>query len=268
MADPGQLHQVLMNLAVNARDSMPHGGKLIIETRNVTTERDLTGRHPGLGPGSYVYLGVTDTGTGMSAEVKQHLFEPFFTTKEAGRGTGLGLATVYGIVRQSGGWIVVTSEPGHGTTFHIYLPRIGTDVAAQPGASDSGTAPRGSETVLVVEDQDAVRQLVGSVLEGYGYRVLQVSNGPEAIALAEQHPEPIHLLLTDLVMPLMNGRALADQLMASRPEIRVLYMSGYTEETICHQGVLDSGLTYLEKPFTPEALAKKVREALAHSAGG
>jgi PAS domain S-box-containing protein len=266
MADPGQLHQVLMNLAVNARDSMPGGGKLVIETKNVTVDRDLAAQHPGLAPGSYVYLGVADTGTGMSTEVKQHLFEPFFTTKEVGRGTGLGLATVYGIVRQSGGWIGVTSELGQGTTFHIYLPRIGTDVAAQPGTGGPGTAPRGTETVLVVEDQDAVRRLIGTILEGYGYRVLQVANGPDAIALAGQHPETIHLLLTDVVLPLMNGRVLADQLMAARPGIKVLFVSGYTEETIGNHGVLESGLTYLPKPFKPEALAAKVREALANPA--
>ena len=238
--------------------------KLIIETRNVTVSRDLAAEHPGVPPGSYVYLGVTDTGTGMTAEVKQHLFEPFFTTKEVGRGTGLGLATVYGIVRQSAGWITVTSELGQGTTFHIYLPRVGTDVAAQPGASAPEAAARGSETVLVVEDQDAVRRLISTILEGYGYRVLQVSNGPDAIKLTEQHPETIHLLLTDVVLPLMNGRVLADQLIAARPGIKVLFMSGYTEETIGHHGVLDSGLTYLQKPFTPEALAAKVREALAN----
>jgi PAS domain S-box-containing protein len=268
MADPGQLHQVLMNLAVNARDSMPRGGKLIIETRNVTIVGNPTDPHPVPEPCSYVYLGVADTGTGMSAEVKQHLFEPFFTTKVAGRGTGLGLATVYGIVRQSGGWIGVSSEPGQGATFHIYLPRIGTDVAAEPLPAASGTAPRGSETVLVVEDQTAVRQFAGAVLESYGYRVLQVSNGGDAIALSQQYPGPIHLLLTDLVMPLMNGRELAEQLAVSRPGIKVLYMSGYSEETISHHGVLDSGLAYLPKPFTPEALAKKVREALASPAEG
>jgi PAS domain S-box-containing protein len=268
MADPGQLHQVLMNLAVNARDSMPRGGKLVIETRNVTIVGDPVDPHPVPEPCSYVYLGVTDTGTGMSADVKRHLFEPFFTTKGAGRGTGLGLATVYGIVQQSGGWIGVTSEPGQGTTFHIYLPRIGTDVAAEPLTSAATAAPRGWETVLVVEDQNAVRQFAGAVLESYGYRVLQVSSGPDAVALVQQHPGPIHLLLTDLVMPLMDGRELAEQLAAFRPGIKVLYMSGYSEETISHHGVLESGLNYLPKPFTPEALAKKVREALTNPAEG
>jgi CheY-like chemotaxis protein len=204
----------------------------------------------------------------MSADVKRHLFEPFFTTKGAGRGTGLGLATVYGIVQQSGGWIGVTSEPGQGTTFHIYLPRIGTDVAAEPLTSAATAAPRGWETVLVVEDQNAVRQFAGAVLESYGYRVLQVSSGPDAVALVQQHPGPIHLLLTDLVMPLMDGRELAEQLAAFRPGIKVLYMSGYSEETISHHGVLESGLNYLPKPFTPEALAKKVREALTNPAEG
>ena len=265
LADRGQLHQVLMNLAVNARDSMPRGGKLIVETRNVIVGQDLTSQYPGLTPGSYVYLGVTDTGTGMSAEVKQHLFEPFFTTKAVGRGTGLGLATIYGIVRQCSGWIGVTSELGHGTTFHIYLPRILSDAEAPRGTGAAGTAPRGSETVLVVEDQEAVRRLIGIILEDYGYHVLQVSNGPDAIALAAQHPGTIHLLLTDVVMPVMNGRVLADRLMAARPDLRVLFMSGYTEETIGHHGVLDSGLTYLPKPFSPDELAAKVREALANT---
>ena len=267
MADPGQLHQVLMNLAINARDSMPRGGKLVIETRNVTVGEDLASQNPALAPGSYVYLGVTDTGTGMSAEVKQHLFEPFFTTKEAGRGTGLGLATVYGIVRQSAGWIGVTSELEQGTTINIYLPRIDAEVQAQPGAGTPGTAPRGSETVLVVEDQEAVRRLICIILEDYGYRVLQVSNGPDAIAVAKQYPQTIHLLLTDVVLPLMDGRALADKLMAARPDLKVLFMSGYTEEQIGHHGVLDSGLAYLPKPFSPEELAAKVREALANVSG-
>jgi len=262
MADPGQLHQVLMNLVVNARDAMPSGGKLIIETKNVQVGEDLATQHPGLTPGSYVYLGVTDTGTGMSDEVKEHLFEPFFTTKES-RGTGLGLATVHGIVRQGGGWIGVTSELGQGATFHIYLPRITALPAAQLSAGVHGTAVHGLETVLVVEDQDAVREFASTVLARCGFRVLQASNGPDAIALAERYPETIHLLLTDVVLPLMNGRALADKLTTARPGIKVLYVSGYAEETIGHHGVLDSGLSYLPKPFSPDQLAIKVREVLA-----
>ena len=263
MADPGHLHQVLMNLVVNARDSMPHGGKLIIETKNVEVDGNSAGQRPGLAVGSYVCLGVSDTGIGMSKEVKQHLFEPFFTTKDPGLGTGLGLATIYGIVQQSGGWIGVTSELGQGAAFHIYLPRIRPDLAEEPGASPPVAALRGSETVMVVEDQDAVRLLVCTILESYGYRVLQASTGPDAIALAERYRDTIHLLLSDVVLPLMNGRVLAERLRASRPGIKVLHVSGYSEEMIGQRGLLDSDLAYLQKPFTPEALAAKVRETLA-----
>jgi PAS domain S-box-containing protein len=266
MADPGHLHQVLMNLVVNARDSMPQGGKVIIETKNAEVDGTYAVQHPDLAAGSYVYLGVTDTGIGMSKEVKQHLFEPFFTTKGPGMGTGLGLATVYGIVQQSGGWIGASSELGQGTTFHVYLPRIQPDLAEQSGASPFAPALRGSETVLVVEDQDAVRQLISIILEGYGYHVLQASSGPDAIALAERYRDTIHLLLSDVVLPLMNGRVLAERLRASRPGIKVLHVSGYTEEMIGQRGLLDKGLSYLQKPFTPEALAAKVRETL--SGGG
>ncbi|MCX6633055.1 MAG: ATP-binding protein, partial [Candidatus Solibacter sp.] len=263
MADAGQMHQVLMNLVVNARDSMPNGGTVTIETKNVDADETFVDRIPELAPGPYVYLGITDTGTGMSDEVKQHLFEPFFTTKEPGKGTGLGLATIYGIVHQSGGWIGATSEPGHGTTFHIYLPRIKPGLAGQPGASPLAPAVRGSETVMVVEDVEAVRRLATTVLEGQGYCVLQASNGPDAIALAEQYPKVIHLLLTDVILPLMDGRALAHKLRAARPEIAVLYISGYTEERIGQAGVIDRNSAYLPKPFTPDVLAARVRKTLA-----
>ena len=263
MADAGQLHQVLMNLVVNAHDSMPNGGKVIIETKNVEVDADFVSRLPELAVGSYVYLGVTDTGTGMSDQVKQHLFEPFFTTKAPSKGTGLGLATVYGIVHQSAGWIGVTSELGEGTTFHIYLPHIKSDSLEQPGASAPAPALGGSETVLVVEDQDAVRRLVSTILEGQGYRVIQASNGPDAIALAERYPKTIHLLLTDVILPLMDGRVLADKVRTTRPEIAILYMSGYTDERISQSGVLDRNSAYLPKPFTADALAAKVRETLA-----
>lgn len=262
MADPGQLHQVLMNLAVNARDAMPSGGKLIIETKNVTVREDLTGQYHELAPGSYVYLGVADTGTGMNEEVKKHLFEPFFTTKES-KGTGLGLAMVHGIVRQAGGWIGVTSEPGQGCTFHIYLPRLTTTEAVHPLTSPRAPALRGLETVMVVEDQDAVRKYVSTVLESYGYHVLQASEGHSAIVLAGSYPKTIHLLLADVVLPLMNGRAIAGEIRKTRPEIKVLYTSGYPEETMGAHGTLDSGLSYLPKPFSPDQLAAKVREVLS-----
>ena len=263
VADPGQMHQVLMNLVVNARDAMPHGGRIVVEAKNVEVDGSLAGQYPDLAPGSYVCLRVTDTGTGMSDDVKQHLFEPFFTTKEAGRGTGLGLSTIYGIVHQCGGWIGVTSEAGRGTTFHIYLPRIKPDFAEQPGAGTSAAQLRGAETVLVVEDQDAVRQLTSTILEGYGYRVLQASSGPEALALAERYPKPIHLLLSDIILPHMDGRVLAEKLRAARPEIKVLHISGYTEDMISYGRALASDLTFLPKPFTAEALVTKVRETLA-----
>ena len=261
-ADPGQMNQVLMNLIVNARDSMPLGGKIIVETKNVDVDADYARMHPGLQLGPYVYLGVTDAGTGMSDEVKQHLFEPFFTTKGPNKGTGLGLATIYGIVQQSAGWISVRSELGQGTTFHIYLPRVQSRAAAVPGVTGPAVSMRGTETILVVEDQAAVRELAGSILEGYGYRVLQAADGPEALALAEHYPGFIHLLLTDVVMPAMNGRQLAETVAAARPETKVLYTSGYTDEVIGSHGVLFSGLAYLSKPFTPITLAAKVREIL------
>ena len=252
-ADPGQIHQVLMNLVVNARDAMPHGGKLTIETRNVVTD---TGA-------SCVYLGVSDTGIGMTEEVKLHLFEPFFTTKDEGKGTGLGLATAYGIVHQNGGRIEVASILGEGTTFHIYLPRIQPNVADQSESSTPTMELQGSETVLVVEDQDTVRQLACIILASYGYRVLHASNGPEAIALAEGYPAIIHLLMTDIILPVMDGRVLADKLRVTRPETKVLYVSGHSEEKIGAGRPLEGDLAYLSKPFTSEVLARRVREMLA-----
>jgi len=254
-ADPGQIHQVLMNLVVNARDAMPDGGRLTIETKSVDADPSM----------AYVYLGVADTGTGIADDVKKHLFEPFFTTKAQGKGTGLGLATVYGIVHHSGGRIEVASEIGQGTTFGIYLPCIKSGVLEQPGASAPVKELRGRETVLVVEDQQAVRQFACTILESYGYRVLQAANGPDAIAVAEQHSGMIHLLITDIILPLMDGRVLADKLKAVRPGTKVLYISGYSEERIGYGSELEGDLAYLSKPFTSRLLAERVREVLGDS---
>ena len=261
-ADPGQLEQVLMNLAVNARDAMPNGGKLTIETANAELDESYTREHFPARPGPYVMLAVSDTGTGMSAEVQSHLFEPFFTTKEKGKGTGLGLATVYGIVKQSGGYVWVYTEPGHGTTFKIYLPRV--DAAPAPRVSGVQASPveDGTETVLLAEDETAVRAVARHTLQRHGYTVLEAPSAEAALDLAQRHSGPIHLLLTDVVMPGMSGRALALRLSELRPELRVIYMSGYPEEAITRHGVLERGFTYVQKPFTPEGLARKVREVL------
>jgi CheY-like chemotaxis protein len=253
IADPGQIHQVLLNLVVNARDAMPAGGSVKVETKNV----DWDGILP------YVYLGVSDTGTGMSDEVKRHLYEPFFTTKPPGKGTGLGLATVYGIIHQSGGRIEVASEPGRGTTIRIYLPRTLPVRAELAGEAVVTADLRGSETVLVVEDQDAVRQFACTILESYGYRVLQSANGPEALLLAAEYSAVIHLLVTDIILPLMDGRVLAEKLKAVRPEMKVLYISGYSEERIGHGNKIEGDLAYLSKPFTARVLAERVRKVLA-----
>jgi hypothetical protein len=258
-ADEGQLQQVLMNLAVNARDAMPQGGSLMIETSNVFLDEGYSTDHPEVRPGAYIMLAVSDSGTGMTPEVQRRIFEPFFTTKPRGAGTGLGLATVHGMVRQSGGWIWVYSELGRGTTFKIYLPQ--TREAVSSLAAVIRTDAGGTETILVVEDQDEVRALAMTVLERYGYHVLGASGGKEAIALAKSYKGTIHLLLTDVVMPGMSGRALAEQLKAQR-KLRVLFMSGYTENAIVHRGILDSGLDYIQKPFTPESLVHRVREVL------
>jgi PAS domain S-box-containing protein len=266
LADAGQMHQILMNLLVNARDAMPHGGRIVIETKNVEMDEDERRRHPEFEAGSCVYLGVSDTGAGMSDEVKQHLFEPFFTTKDLGKGTGLGLATIYGIVQQSSGAIEVTSRLGEGTAFHIYLPRFESEPAAQSDADTSLPSARGSETILVVEDQDAVRQYVCAVLEQSGYRVLQAADSHDAIAEAEQFDAKIHLLLTDVILPGVNGQELADKLKVARPEMKVLFMSGYAQETIGGREILASDVAVLPKPFGPEALRAKVRAALGSAA--
>ena len=260
-ADAGQLEQVVVNLAVNSRDAMPEGGRLMIETRNAELDESYAREHVPLQPGSYVMLALTDTGTGMSAETMSHMFEPFFTTKETGKGTGLGLATVYGIVKQSGGYVWCYSELGHGTTFKVYLPRVDAPVDRLP--LRVGARPtRGSETVLVVEDEAGLRALIRRVLEQHGYTVLEASTADGASLLARDHAGPIHLLLADVVLPGASSRALADALVVQRADLKVLFMSGYTEDAIVHRGVLPSNSPFINKPFSADALVAKVREVL------
>jgi two-component system cell cycle sensor histidine kinase/response regulator CckA len=259
-ADQSQIEQVIINLAVNARDAMPHGGKLIIETSRVDLDEDYARRHPPQKPGAYVLLMVADTGTGMDAETQNRIFEPFFTTKELGKGTGLGLSTVYGIVRQSGGHIWVYSEPGQGTTFKVYLPLIEQAVQMEKPALGSAGSLGGMETILLVEDEDALRELTRNLLEAAGYTVLEAERPEKAVEIAIGHSEPIHLMLTDVIMPGMNGRDLAANLASVRPAMKVVYMSGYTGFT--HPGLADSGATLLAKPFTRDGLLRKLHEVL------
>jgi two-component system cell cycle sensor histidine kinase/response regulator CckA len=260
-ADQGQIEQVIINLAVNARDAMPQGGKLVIETSNVSLDEEYARSHAPQPPGAYVMLSVSDTGIGMDAETQARIFEPFFTTKELGKGTGLGLSTVYGVVRQSGGHIWVHSEPGQGATFKIYLPRVGqTDGLQQPASTPAG-ALRGSETILLVEDEEALRTLTRDLLEGSGYAVLEAELPEAAVEIAHEHRGAIHLMLTDMVMPGMSGRDLASNLAAVRPDMKVVFMSGYTG--FAHSGPADAETPWLAKPFTREALLRKVRETLA-----
>jgi PAS domain S-box-containing protein len=263
VADSSQMNQVLMNLAINARDAMPDGGRIVMETTNIDIDSGYAAQHAGVEAGPYVLLSITDTGAGMTQEVVQHIFDPFFTTKEIGAGTGLGLSTVYGIVKQAGGWIWVYSEPGKGSTFEVYLPRAGA--APEPLTTPVLAAEtlRGSETVLVVEDQPEVRKLTLAMLESQGYRLLQAASGCEALSLSERYPEPIHLLITDVVMPGMTGRELVTRLVALRPSLKTLYTSGYTANAIGREGVLDAAVAYLPKPFSPAQLAAKVREVLS-----
>ena len=260
--DPGQMEQMIMNLAINARDAMLNGGKLTIETANVELDQAYARAHVAVTPGRYIMVSVSDTGVGMAPEVRDRVFEPFFTTKEKGKGTGLGLSTVYGIVKQSGGNIWVYSEPGKGTTFKIYLPRVEEPLEALKEKIVGRELPQGSETIFIVEDEGEVLKLAGRLLRRQGYHVLEASNGEEALRVCKGKKEPFHLLLTDVVMPQMGGRQLAEQLKQVCQDFKVLYMSGYTDNAITHHGVLEKGMNYLQKPFTVDSLARKVREVL------
>jgi two-component system, cell cycle sensor histidine kinase and response regulator CckA len=261
-ADPGQIEQVVMNLAVNARDAMPEGGELTVRTRNVDLDEAFTREHPGSVPGQYVMLEVTDTGTGIDPEIQAQIFEPFFTTKDRDKGTGLGLATVYGVVKQSNGYITVESEKGKGASFKIYLPRESHAMAMKCGNGPGPLTLRGSETILLVEDAEPLRKLAQMFLRDNGYQVLTAANGSEALQAAAQSTGPIHLLLTDVVMPGINGRVLAERLTLSQPAMRVLYMSGYTDSIIAGHGILEEGLYLLHKPFTEDKLLRQVRAVL------
>jgi PAS domain S-box-containing protein len=260
--DPASIEQVLMNLVVNARDAMPSGGRLLIETASVDLDDAYAAGHAGVAAGPYVVLAVSDTGNGMDEVTRARIFEPFFTTKEQGRGTGLGLATVYGLVKQSGGHIWVYSEPGHGTVFKIYLPQAEVTKTTRPVDRDQARErATGWETVLLVEDENAVRALAREVLRRHGYVVLEARHGVDALRLAERHPDDIHLMITDVVMPHMGGRELAERLTAVRPRMKVLFMSGYTDQAVMHRHLIP-GSAFLQKPFTPESFARKVRNVL------
>ncbi len=261
--DPGQFEQVILNLAVNARDAMPDGGKLTIETANVTLDWDYVQQHVEVIPGEYVMLAVIDTGTGMSHEIQSHIFEPFFTTKEVDRGTGLGLATCFGIVKQSNGHIWVYSEPDQGATFKVYLPRIIEAEKALPLNQSLANLPRGTENLLLVEDEVSLRDLSGRMLKQQGYNVLEAANGDEALRVIKKHDiDQIHLVITDVVMPQLGGKALADKLKILRPDIKILFTSGYTDRAIVDHGVLEEGIDFLQKPFALETLVRRVREVL------
>ena len=263
MADPTQIHQVIMNLAVNARDAMPRGGKLTIETMNSDLGEVAATIYRDALPGRYILMTMTDTGHGMDDSVRQQIFEPFFTTKTPDKGTGLGLSTVYGIVRQSGGWIDLWSEVGVGTSFKVYLPRIDGGSPADE-VQDGTPTLGGNETVLVVEDQEAVRTYTKVALERYGYQVIEAASGKKALAAARRHSGQIHLLLTDVILPGMNGRVLAESLKELRPNLKVVFMSGYSADLIAHRGIIDAGVSYIVKPFSPNELAAKVRDVLGY----
>jgi len=261
-ADPNHIEQAIVNLALNARDAMPKGGRITVETANVHLDENYARTHMGVKPGDFVMVAVSDTGHGMDAETRRRLFEPFFTTKEKGKGTGLGLASVYGVVKQLGGDIWVYSEPGQGTTFKLYFPRIAETASLPPASPAEADRAPSTETILVVEDEEAVRDLTVKILRKLGHTVLAASGGAEAIEIAKSYSGPIALLLTDVVMPNMSGRQVADHLLKLRPELKVLYLSGYTDNTVVHHGVLEDGVEFLPKPFSREALARKIRDVL------
>jgi PAS domain S-box-containing protein len=260
--DPGQLEQVIVNLAVNARDAMPQGGQLTIETADADLDQSYARVHEPVRPGRYVMIAVSDTGTGMSEETKARIFEPFFTTKEQGKGTGLGLAMVYGIVKQSDGYVWAYSEPGAGTTFKIYFPRVDDPAAPRERTTREAARPRGTETILLVEDDEQVRASTRKMLVSLGYRVIVAESGAQAFDLMDRHQGDLHLLVTDVVMPKVSGRKVVEELRHRRPGLKALYLSGYTDEAVVRHGVLEGGVPFLQKPFSVDALARKVREVL------
>ncbi|MCW3099670.1 MAG: sensor hybrid histidine kinase [Chthonomonadaceae bacterium] len=261
-ADASKLQQIVLNLAINARDAMQHGGRLLIEVSNVTLGEEVAAHNAEVMPGEYVVLNVSDTGIGMAEEVREHIFEPFFTTKEMGKGTGLGLATCYGLIKQFHGHIEVHSEPGQGASFQVYIPRVHELMEVMEATMPEDTTPEGSETILLVEDESMVRDIATQSLRSLGYHVLVAANGADALKIHSEYEEPIALLVTDVVMPWMNGKELAERILEKRPNIRVLFISGYTNNVILHKGVLDDGVTLLQKPFTSSALGQKVRQIL------
>jgi signal transduction histidine kinase/CheY-like chemotaxis protein len=262
-ADPGQIEQVILNLAVNARDAMPRGGRVILETRNIDLDDTYAWSHIDAVPGRYVMLAVSDTGEGMSKEIQERVFEPFFTTKAHGKGTGLGLSTVFGIVKQSGGWVWLYSEPGHGTAFKIYLPRVDATDDSPEGSVEPAVGTAARESVLLVEDDDVVREVTAATLEELGYVVIAAGNGEAALAAARAHEGRIDLLVTDVIMPGMPGPKVAEAMQLLRPGIKVLFLSGYTDDAMVHHGLREGEISFLQKPFTLEALARKVRETLS-----